>query len=258
MWKFKTTNFRTKIVRWSLSLMMRSWIQTQVNVQASQCFSLNVVLLLDHLSIDDGWVLAAVRGRRVCVVGLTCRGLYGDELQGARGGVICIWRTEREFTHRETTNTSDHNAQCQSKGEQTVTLEPTQAMNHSHPTHEERLVTENVNSERLSLKPILLLSIAQDVWLHRVFLHFCDGECMRECHSINYSDILYHVSCTFIGSISAYCWVATFPAVKNSCSAFFSGYLSAWETETGAGLRAKRVGGDFCETPDRVCKESVK
>lgn len=63
---------------------------------------------MHHLSIDNSRVLAAVRGCRMWVVGLSCHWLYGDKLQGARGGVIWIWRTEKEFTHKETTNTSNH------------------------------------------------------------------------------------------------------------------------------------------------------
>ncbi len=72
------------------------------------CIPLNGRVHVHHLSVDDGRVLAAVRGCRVWVVGLSRHGLYGNELQGARGGVIWIWRTEREFTHKETTNTSNH------------------------------------------------------------------------------------------------------------------------------------------------------
>lgn len=90
-------------------------------VHVSLCISLNGCVHVHHLSIDDGWVLAAVRRCRVCVVGLSRHGLYGDELQGARGGVIWIWRTEKEFTHKETTNTSNHYIVSQ-KGEHTVTL----------------------------------------------------------------------------------------------------------------------------------------
>lgn len=63
---------------------------------------------MHHLSIDDGWILAVVRGCRMWVVGLSCHRLYGNELQGARGGIIWIWRTKRELTHTETTNTSNH------------------------------------------------------------------------------------------------------------------------------------------------------
>ena len=55
---------------------------------ADICFTMQVRVL--HLSIDDGRVLAVVRGCRVGVVGLSRHGLNGNELQGARGGVIWI------------------------------------------------------------------------------------------------------------------------------------------------------------------------
>lgn len=74
----------------------------------SLSITMNGCVHVHHLSVDDGGVLAAVRGCRVRVVGLSHHRLYGDELQGARGGVIWIWRTKREFTHKETTNTSNH------------------------------------------------------------------------------------------------------------------------------------------------------
>lgn len=74
----------------------------------SKSIQLRGCVHLHHLSIDNSRVLAAVRGCRMWVVGLCCHWLYGDKLQGARGGVIWIWRTEKEFTHKETTNTSNH------------------------------------------------------------------------------------------------------------------------------------------------------
>lgn len=60
-----------------------------------------------HLSVDDGRVLAAVGGGGMWVARLSSHGFYGDELHGARGGFIWIWGAEKEFTHKEATETSD-------------------------------------------------------------------------------------------------------------------------------------------------------
>lgn len=66
-------------------------VQLDVNLSTPMKWYVHV----HHLSVYDGWFLAAVRRSRVCVVGLGCNGLNGNKLQGARGGVIWIWRTER-------------------------------------------------------------------------------------------------------------------------------------------------------------------
>lgn len=62
---------------------------------------------MHHLSVDNDWVLAALEGCSARVVGLRRHRLYGNELQGSGGGVIWIWGREGEFTHWDTTNTSN-------------------------------------------------------------------------------------------------------------------------------------------------------
>lgn len=52
-----------------------------------------------HLSVDDGGVPAAFGGGGVRVAGLGGCGFDGDELQGARGALIQICGTKRQFTH---------------------------------------------------------------------------------------------------------------------------------------------------------------
>lgn len=88
------------ICLWQMSAFMYMCI--------SPCISPDGCLYMHHLSVDDGGVLAAITGCRLWVVGLNSQWLYGNELQGAEGGVIWICRTEKEFTHEHTTNTSNH------------------------------------------------------------------------------------------------------------------------------------------------------
>lgn len=45
---------------------------------------------MHYLSIDDSSLQATLRQCGVGVVGLSYHGFYGDELQGARRGVVCI------------------------------------------------------------------------------------------------------------------------------------------------------------------------
>ena len=90
--------FSTKRVALSEALMLKMFSFSCFCV----CFGLYILTTrVLYLSIDDGWVLAVVRGCRVWVVGLSRHGLYGNELQGARGGVIWIWKTEKGFTIRD-------------------------------------------------------------------------------------------------------------------------------------------------------------